>query len=772
MCSSEFDSNQIAQFYIFRTECVSSLETSYNTRIVLSLVIKPSARYPVISESMGVFKIYNSPKNTYFIKFKGFDIESNIEINNSNGLFFQSTFSLYKNKRLIKTCEEFTGTKFNGFIFQPREKSGLLKFFLIKQLPSKHPVCSLFFKNARINDIEFNYIMNSFYFQRILTFCDPLFVNNTKISDDLNSTITGLTIHRTFGLDVNSKLLHPKIFANLTFINLNCLINSIEMDVFKPFKNLREIYFIINNIRTMIRKQGIAWIKAINSDINVDLKNQTDINRNFMFYFQIDYTFDRYFLSQKNIHFFYDEDFCLFVDFPFHQMVFFRTDSFERINILLKAIPFTCTELWLFQYYNIINKSNEFTIKKLNSSNFTACFFQERQKLCQKSRFQTNPINTAQHGFTSLDFVYILELIFIILLPILSLFSIFANLKTIRVILHKDNKKTMRQNHYLYLSAYCLSNIIISFTQILNIMSECQDPFGFFCSQIGRHVFVQYIKIIFGEYLNNTFRFFSNFAYLGFSIGRLARIGKDHGKLVVFLNDLSIPKYIISSLVMSAILALCKPFQFKINYFYRIVNIFPLPIFEYVPIWREFTTYMIVFIFNFIFNIINYFLFVFIHLIVDVVLIGKLIKVLEEKEIKMKEMKKTTKEMDEASKENEEAKRRTVLMVVLNSTLNFCTRIPLMITSVNDLRLLIQRSFNRFESLVSINVVDQFSPLFTLKFYCSSVKACLVFRSLGNCLYLFSLSTILFFCKYFDKNFKKAYEVCFARNSSKKNFQN
>ena len=135
-------------------------------------------------------------------------------------------------------------------------------------------------------------------------------------------------------------------------------------------------------------------------------------------------------------------------------------------------------------------------------------------------------------------------------------------------------------------------------------------------------------------------------------------------------------------------------------------------------------------------------------------------------------MKKSDKEMEEVRKKNEESKRRPVLMVVLNSTLNFCTRVPLMFTFVNELRLLIQPSLNRYEKIffrhfLHMNRFDPISPRFVLKYYCSTTKACLVFQSFGNCLYLFSLSSILFFLKLFDQNFKNAYEDCFIHNSSK-----
>lgn len=129
-------------------------------------------------------------------------------------------------------------------------------------------------------------------------------------------------------------------------------------------------------------------------------------------------------------------------------------------------------------------------------------------------------------------------------------------------------------------------------------------------------------------------------------------------------------------------------------------------------------------------------------------------------------MKKTEKEMEAASKENEESKRRAVFMVVFNSTLNFLTRVPLMVASVNDLRLLIEKPNSLVQDSFNFNLLDLFITSFTFKFYCSSVKACLVFESFGNCLYLFSLASTLFFLKCFDKNFKKAFKTLIFSNLS------
>lgn len=120
--------------------------------------------------------------------------------------------------------------------------------------------------------------------------------------------------------------------------------------------------------------------------------------------------------------------------------------------------------------------------------------------------------------------------------------------------------------------------------------------------------------------------------------------------------------------------------------------------------------------------------------------------------------------MEKLLKTNEESKRRVVIMIICNSTLNFALKIPYAIPSLNEFRILIH----------SLNLVDQapmaakitlniFSSPFDFKFFCLSEKSCVLFQSFGNWLYLASLSTSLFFLKKFDMNFKLTFASVFKK---------
>lgn len=111
-------------------------------------------------------------------------------------------------------------------------------------------------------------------------------------------------------------------------------------------------------------------------------------------------------------------------------------------------------------------------------------------------------------------------------------------------------------------------------------------------------------------------------------------------------------------------------------------------------------------------------------------------------------------------RENRESKRRVVLMVVLGSVFSLITKMPLTITSLNDLRLIIRKPFSRQAELVM-----SFKPMtdasVSFQYFCSNKKACVLFQTFGQCMFLLSMCATYHFLKIFDKNFQIAYQQAF-----------
>lgn len=531
------------------------------------------------------------------------------------------------------------------------------------------------------------------------------------------------------------------------------------------------------NLIRLIRRQGIAWIKGINWDFSVkNMSNEDELRKYKLRLVMINLLVDEGTKMTYNYHFAYDRDFCLFIDFPFQQLVYFHP-TFGFLEIYPKHVfanksssILSCTEQWLTQYFNVIKKHIKPYVAifwRIDDLEFTTtCDFARRIDLCKRNHFLLNYIrDISLNKFVLFDFMLVFELLVIILTPLLGAFGILTNSVSIYIILHEKNKKTMREKHYIYISLHCVSNLIICFIQIIQLMSECQYPFGFYCSSIRMIIPIQYIKIIF-EYLNNVCRLVSNFTYFGFSICRMSRIGKDHGNFIKFMNDLTIKKYIAVCLFFSFGISVCKILQFNINLesqsaaypFIFIQN-------EYQNKWFFQPGYVAIMIINAIYDILNYFIFVIIHLSVDIVLVRKLKRVIQEKEAKMIEMKSSVKDLEKARKENEESKRRAIFMVVFNSVFNFLTKVPSIVTSMNDVRVLFLNIFNNnhFNQNFDFNLTKGL----TFRYFCVKEKSCLIFQSLSNSLFLVSLDSVLFFLKAFDNNFKAAYKIALKRHKSK-----
>ena len=119
---------------------------------------------------------------------------------------------------------------------------------------------------------------------------------------------------------------------------------------------------------------------------------------------------------------------------------------------------------------------------------------------------------------------------------------------------------------------------------------------------------------------------------------------------------------------------------------------------------------------------------------------------------------------DKLKKENETAYKKLVKFVILNSLANVCLKIPICITSLNDLRVIIFRfDFSLFET-VHLETNSFVFP-YTMGYVCELTKVCQVFKKFGHFLFLVSLSLNFLFLKHFDKNFQLAFGKIFNKNN-------
>ena len=704
-----------------------------------------------------------------FINLKGFDVDLALELNDSVAFFefHDLDFNFYsRNKLIIRTCEEYESEKTKSqsnksFIFNV---SSEYFFVMFSNTRFNIPICPLIFEEIKLATLRIDNLVKSYYKRNV--------INYHKIDRSIDSEIENFELQDFYGLDLNVELINRDIFNNTTKFLFDGVINSIETDLFKYFKNLKSIKFNPVYLLEIVRKQGIDWIKSINHGLKVNLKDSKSVTSNMGKSVEIKFTvynvFD--FVYNPKAHIFYDEDFCLFVDYPFDQLVI--TNIHLKYDV--QKLDLSCTTLWLIQYYPIYfeySKSFEL-IQQLNltlqsikdRSVFHKCGFKSRLESCKRSNFKIKP----RQEISGFDLMIISQFLLVIFTPIVSLFGVVTNLLVVLTVIDKKNRKQLKEKQYTYMALNSLSNLLILSIQILALVNECQYPFGIFCSSIRKYKLVQYFKIIFVEMISAFLRLISNFTYLAFSINRIFLIRKSKGFFESF-SKLSTVVYIIVAAVISFLLSLIKAFRFKINLFMALESypyIFYRNLLYYANETK--TTYQLLFIFDAVYDLVNYVVFAFLMFLLDVVFFIRVRAALKEKGAKYKVLYALIDPhyMEKKTKEDNKILRKITLLIVSTTIVSFASKVPNSVTSLNDLRLLSTTPFNHLEITTGVGH-ELFKFPYTMKTICYLDEICSIFNNFGNFLFMLSLSLNFFFFLNFDKNFNSAFYLVFS--FSKKN---
>lgn len=167
----------------------------------------------------------------------------------------------------------------------------------------------------------------------------------------------------------------------------------------------------------------------------------------------------------------------------------------------------------------------------------------------------------------------------------------------------------------------------------------------------------------------------SNFSYVAFAFNRIALIGKDHIKLVDFMSKMRIKRYLLVTGIISLGLSVVKGFKYHINYVYQTLD-YPFSNENDIKYDQHNWTDYFYFIVDLISDSVNYVLFVIINLSIDVYMLFRLKMTLNEKKKRFDER---DKKMEKKKQEMNEAMNNAIKMVMVNSTLNFCLKLPLVI---------------------------------------------------------------------------------------------
>ena len=659
-----------------------------------------------------------------------------------------SNLAFYIDKKKLISCQDFidaiNSTTYPRSIFQ---------FFSIFNKESlnielagyKESLCPLAFKNFEMRELAI-FGENSFYSRRLLVFRNDSF-------NDLNSTIERLNINVP-NIELTTNFLHPDVFMNLSSIKFYCKVKIIQPDVFIRLTEVKYIELSNIYLRSLMHNSGMEWIKNINKDVDCDLENSTELEKNISKLKSIKLQCFDIGDSPLLVDIFPDEDFCLYKDFPVNQLV----TCFEWCEYLANK-KITCTYLWitnsykyLVNYFGVEYLKRFIMDKLLNSSDYKSiskCNFEKKLELCNKSNFVTKNIITY---FELKEAMKMAEIVINILSYILSIFGIITNFLIIITVSSKKNKEELTvYKHYSYLRLNSICSCLILLIHLISWLNQCIYPFQVFCPIIRKTVFMQYFKIIVEEVILTALKFMNSFTYIGFAFNRISLIGKDHNKLVKFMSDLNLIVYIVVTSIISIGLSVVKFFQFGINLEHLDLS---YPIFyDYLNLNSIRDQNQILYIFTFISDLFNYFIFLIVNFVIDIGMIVKLRQTLNEKLEKSKEHD-TIAQQEKKSFENEAALDNVRSMIIWNTSLNFVLKLPASLYSFFQLCYTVYKSDP--ENLYT-------HPAF-FRFFnniCYDGYVCSVFLQFSNFLYFFNISIQLFFVKRFDKNFSKSFNRIF-----------
>ena len=703
--------------------------------------------------------------------------------------FINTKLDFYSGDKLIRNCEEYL----------EEEKHLRYSLFEAMQMSSVHfikttyktPICTLAFNRANIPEISWYSLIDTFMKTNLLKFVE----SNSNVFFESYIEKANLYVNN---VGIDETLLHLNVFKEIFQIFIEGEIKYIQNNLFggNNFQKLQLIYIFIHEFKRLSHKQGIEWIKNINENVSINpdddvytiFKNETHMisyNKNPRMFFIYLHQFagkdiysDRFKEAVVLKEVFPNEDFCLYEKYPFYQVVILLIDL-DSINVQNDA---TCTFLWLiqyneklFKYTKFLNSYDPYIIYKYFNKDLgnisdliNDCQFKQRLSKCNKSQFSI--IRTKQTNKMSFsEVMFLWDFISIILLPLICIFGIVTNILVIVNVSKKENKTILKENQYAYMRLKSIANCLIFFVQILSLMNICQGESGIYCPDIHRLVPIQYIKIIFVELFGNYLRFVSNLFYIAFLMNRLFLIGKDHSKFTKFMSETKVLHYSIFTLIVGFIISFVKVFRYRANFFEYNLD-YP----KNFAFDRHSSNHALIFIFlvfNSVSDLINGSVFLIFCLVIDISLALRIKATIKEKEEKAKSMNYLVE--DKKKKENSDAINRAVLLVVLNSILNFTCKLPSTLISINDMvqsinSIIFYPRYFKVLAIAGMRSSALYNKIYANEMACFNSNFCQALEKFSIDLFLLSLALDLFFYYNFDRKFRDSFTNCFSKKESKK----
>lgn len=651
-------------------------------------------------------------------------------------------------------------------------------YFVVTSLPSQ--LCPLIFTNVSMELLSFSYLKNG----------DHLRFDTISNQTRLNSTISSLSFNGIRLLALDTQVIHPQVFANISsLIILNCSITNIEPVLFMGFRCLKRIVLWISNQKGLFHRGGTQWMQYLNSHIDpidldtliLDEANLASIRQKTLgLYFEywkdvssIDRKSGFVFLGSTSYPF-PDSDFCLFSNFPHQRLV---RAGFRAIGITF--IQLTCTIMWLMKYelvYNTVGMPSEFyaypfPFSELNST-LNSCNFTLLLQNCNVTNIQ---YETEEYiTLYSADlFIRTSSAILVTYLgPVFSLIGVVANLLTWLTLVYNKRRKAdilnklknkdeeiylLKQPLYKQMLMASVVNFLYCFIYLFDFSIPCK-----YNSTLES---ICYEKEVIISVICSALKLFSNYCVIQMSLHRYLLIGQGHWSILEKLANLSGKVFFLINLAFACSLSVVIYFQQRYMHpFYFVSQVFFNSRYQYSSYYEISQFYSIysrnaysgiagsdyiashilnqaqnevdiLFIGSLVHDIFSYLLFCLFSLAIDILTISKLRETIKEKEAK------SGAKFDK--EKFTECERKGITMLVASSLTNFLLRMP-EILSVVFLYIFTSDGYKYF-------------------IMCVILRHCPAMLDLANSFYIVSLSTNLIFYVKFNSNFRLSFNKLIQR---------
>jgi hypothetical protein len=573
-----------------------------------------------------------------------------------------------------KLINNLTSNLFNYF---DTASQSVLSF---RKVVYKSPWCPFIFANARLNIIEFDSLADSFLATNLFKFQQV----DGSLSP-INSTIIKLNLKGyNFGMD--ESLMHSYVFKRLQQLEVTGSVGSLQLDLFKSFPDLTQIWMKIYNLASFFHKFSVSW--------SIYFKKSQISSVTFTDYSELRPEW----LDPPGAYTYPDKDLCIFEPIPLNSVVLIIGSNLTMC---------TDTVTWLTQNYNksTYYQGSDFghqspvcwksSLRSKQLSNLSA--IKTKISECQLRRSVTNDTQSELENYkTYIDF-YGFEVIFqfagdllaFVFIPFICILGLFLNSRVIYTV-HKNSKVEFKEDFYKNMMINSVFNCIFCFIYVFYPINYCEmNQSGYFCSSIYNTVTAQVFRIAFIGFFGEAIKMCSNISYIFIAISRYMLVGQKHNSMLEKISKWEIKWVICITVVLSLLMNIGHAFQYKINWGYgEFVSNFQTPsgLYPFIVIYNSsLQVYLIVYFF------INFVGFLIVNTCIEVSLFLNLRKEIAEKRAKLEKeiaesqskntsgsavINKVNRGKQKKIDQDKKKETRAIVMVILNSVINFFLRLP------------------------------------------------------------------------------------------------